>query len=592
MDIKLNIFITIISITSSYGLNHDTKPAPECKLVHSKNCIDFDKCTVGISVINKCPTNHPDQRTKNRCENFVDSNLLENTFLFRPVTNKLENITYWNIYCAWCNHQNIILENFAFWSLKAYHVLKIEDKFDNQSKPVPILESNSFISDVDLAVLEKMVVQNDSKLISQFHGRVRRVVPLRYLPPDLRNSSFEFCSLKKNNESDQFQVEAPALVPKDFSCAEKKFCSGKKIPQPESCKYFDRDDQPCSINQFLLKNIDFVQSKSKIIRQDGKIFDRDAYDSLNEDLIFLCGTKTTNKPIQNLIHKLTKYMKFTSTLLLFMFLMMKTNKKTFKSLPNLVLYSYCVALLDVYLYQIFSHFLSLERYGVVLKTYVLIYTFLCHAFWACIISYEYWYVISTALKVRRSSIEMKRYWIYGFVGWVLPALLLCAAYTSLTEEDKKYNCFSIDDHKNINIAESFSGLAYPLHVCLVLLSVIIFFVLIPVLAVQGWFFIRLVNEKRETTRRQSEGNSNATRQISELDYLFIFSKIAYLMGIHWMMICINLLLSFLDISALNQLGSVLFSCHGTFIFFAFGYKNVRKVYESTYKSRGTQSTEV
>lgn len=571
------LFIWNIVVASSFAKNHDNESSSVCKTVLLENCTR-GFCTTNIKMINGCLTNSTDDELKRKCENLVDADLLKNTFLFRPVTDNLENVTYRNMYCAVCNSKNLEAERFTFWTLRAYHEGS---------------NSTSFVSDVNLAVLENMqVCNNTKKLISKMDDVVRKVVPLTYLPFSLKNSSYEFCSSPDANQTIEFFVanntKSFSPVPEGFNCTGKKFCSRRKLPQPGTCRYFYGNNLPCRESKFLVENIDFVFNGSEIITNDGKTFDSDMYSNVNENVIFLCSSKDDRHVVERTVHTFIDYIKYVSTFLLFVFLVMKTNKKNFKSLTKLILYSYCVASLAVYLFQIFNY-LIVGR--LIFRTYLVLYIYLCYASWVMVISYEYWQVF----KFERVLTDLRKYRLYGFVGWVLPALLLCAIYPSLSNEDKSAVCPRIANHHSVSIFEYLSRLASYLFLALLLLYLLIFVILIPVMCVQGYKLIRLAQNKR-SIRKQSakkrKKDKNPAKK-SEPDHLIIFMKISYLMGIHFMLICIAALLSVLlkgPAAVFENMGSIFLACHGTFIFFTFGFEKVRAKYTSTYQSFRTLST--
>ncbi|XP_065204729.1 uncharacterized protein LOC135834701 [Planococcus citri] len=595
IHLKYVIFIFIITIISSHGQNQSNIKSSICKSVLLKNCTG-DACIANISVVDKCPSNFTRDDIKRKCENFMDSDLLNDTFLFIPVTSRQKSITYWNIYCALCNQQGLQSDNFTFWTLRALH-----KPIENHNK----LES--FESNIDLAVLEKIEVDHDTQnLISKFHGFTRMVILLRYLPSELTNSSYQSCSTSITSNDDIELIAKNitggfAPTPENFNCTGTKFCSRRKIPQPDTCVYFDPNDVPCVTNKFYVQGVDFTYDKNQVIRTDGEILDINEYsypkNDSSSDVIFFCKRKNIKTPVSKELIQFTKYMKYISTFLLLVFLVMKTNKENFRSLPNLILYSYCIASLWVYLYHIFSEKIADK---LILRTYLLFYVHLSHAFWAALISYEYWYVISAALKFKKPKHLIKRYKYYAFVGWILPALLLGSVYPFLTEEDKTSSCPLIPHHRNVNVAQNLSQWAHYLLGAFYILYLAVYFVLIPVVAIQGCFFIRLARHNRSLEER-SDGrhrNKKTSSNNTELDYLFIFTKIAYLMGIHWMLMCVGMILTyFFDFGfSLGNVFSVLFAFHGTFIALAFAFtRTERKRYKRSYRSfmsRSSRSTQV
>ncbi|XP_065204558.1 uncharacterized protein LOC135834569 [Planococcus citri] len=358
-------------------------------------------------------------------------------------------------------------------------------------------------------------------------------------------------------------------------------------PETLYCQYFRKyDGSVCPNREFLSKRNNFnytengdliyeYENKSRSIFKSGTF----ANESSFKQGIFHCGQSS---PIFDI--RRTNYEVILSSISI-MFLVIYLINNGLKSFQNKVLYSYSIMLIMLYLSfigKILTTICILAQIRKVLRLF--------YCVWAALMSIEFWRVTYYTLRSRRLSTkgQNKRFLIYCFFGYVLP--LIYAVVFFFSKFNKMLNCPSVTGYSILPCPAITAGRVYKV---LQKVRFAGFTILALVLFLQACVLIYFA----KFYRIQSTMNRK---------YLVVLIKIAYMMGIYWMIFVYFILFIprsfFLYNFMRTAIDTVFLYPHGVFMYFAFGFENTRLKSMLTagksiffvlkYRSRSNQKTQV
>lgn len=577
----------LLVISSIYGYSDSVNrtiphhSTPICEITFT-NCQKKIACLEMLAVIETCHPQYTNLEIINKCQQISNSDFIDDQALFAPITCTKKNITYWNIYCGICNFEKELYK-FEYWIPWVSCKIQRNESLYSDSSNV----SNSFVDPIDESEVFgglKVYDESKSKFISIFNDSTYQCDVLRVLPTHLK-SHVEGCPSSVHKEAGT--IEFRKIIFSHFNVQnhsnqlEDQFCSAATDLEMDSfCDYRNQYGESCSKNVFLNQSDDSVCNSDGYFwsesSEGGGTWSECSNHTSKENTFYVCGPTEAQvyKKIKKTIFKIMDYV---STFLLFLYLVISTNKQNLRSLPKRVFYSYSISLWALYLCDFILKHVEL----CVTKYYLFFYVWLSHSFWILITSFDLWRIVYSSLKLKRICVEGQtiRFLGYCFLGWGLPAILLAGLFPTLEDVQKSWSCPFVTGFQNELICFSRCELnkhAYNLG----WISIAIFLVFAPCLLVMTCVLVCL------SKRNRARSNVNRT-------YTVVMLKVAIMMGFHWMLLIYSTLFDSGD--KFSVVYEFISSFHGAFIFLAFGLKKstldiIRKSMLRGFTEKQTQCT--
>ncbi|XP_065204557.1 uncharacterized protein LOC135834568 [Planococcus citri] len=330
-------------------------------------------------------------------------------------------------------------------------------------------------------------------------------------------------------------------------------------PKTEYCQYGRKDGTICSEGIFLQEGPDFTYLNNGSILYHKKLFPKEMYTTETglDHTIFLCGESTLAFDIRRINHEVI--LSCISIIFLLVYLFNDLNQENWKRFQNKVLYSYSITLIMLYI-----SFIGSILTTVCILWYIRKILRICYCLWAVLMSFEFWRVTYFTLKHRKISSrgQNKRYWVYCFLGYILPLIFAIGYY--LSKRKQMNECPRVKGFIREPCPHLLTG-RVNVYVIWQVIRFITFTVLLFVLIIQVGVFIYF--DKNSRIKSTHSVNRN---------YLLVLIKMAYMMGIYWMIFVYFIIIvpdSFRWHDSLRSIiDAVFLYSHGVFMYFAFGIK--------------------
>ncbi|XP_065204734.1 uncharacterized protein LOC135834704 [Planococcus citri] len=504
-------------------------------------------------IIKTCPASYNNSEIIEKCKNPFDSNFINDTISFAPLTSIKKNITYGNVYCGIC-HKESDLHLFEFWTPWLSCRIKANETSSSDENPTV---SSYFADPIDESRMRNgLNVGKAGGLISAFNDsiyecKISRVLPL-HLKPYVPNCQYDFRVEKKRMSAKtvyRVTQEVSKLVglsaQNHLSSELESFCEYKN-QYGDICStnlFYDRDTNSlCNANgSFLIYSID----------DEEDIWNECSNNTSKQNNFYICGPSDAR-----LFKKVKRYiirgLDYISMFLLLVYLAISTNMRNLRKLPKLILYSYSITLLALYFNEYLSEYVDL----CVIKYYSFSYIWQSHSFWILVTAFDLWRVIYNSIKIRKMPTEgqMKRFLVYCSVGWGLPAIFLAALFPTLEDNQKAWICPYVFEFQNdLACSSSYEYNKYAGYFGWI--TIAIFLLVIPCLLLLVCLFVCL--SKR-----------NRARSSVNKSYVITMLKVAMIMGINWILLVYSVLFDSSD--KFGIVYELITALHGSFVFFAFG----------------------
>ena len=538
-----------------------------------------------IYIMMRCPSSYPQGYTRDRCEGFMDAlpvnmdNLKNDPYMYIPVTSTTTGILYINVYCALCNDEDV----YTFWDVRyvregdgfdesiferltdlteylqvfpldridmthqteMFHVCKLEYRV---TSTCPDDWTNDTIRELcastSLYVYKGTTVYNNI-YCAQCNGRavddVTCIDPLPQLGYMHRPASLSLL-LDFNAGGGQFisgrvgrSIPFNARPCKDGYVWDpfKQHCTYLRCPEGEvfvnnECFAGLEHSPPVAINiktcpmiELNFSDFSIDNKKQMLVPVYNKTLAKGEY-FLNSTHAFICAPSELFKPIikfNDIQGYLTVVGNIISITCLVMMLVVYCSYTILRNTPGISLMCLaCALILAQALFSIGIHGNDCQEFCYVVSVGVH-FGFLAYFFWMNIVAFDIWNTFRSNLRETSSSVRIKykRFALYALYAWGTPALIiiLSVILDQITANNVRPDyavslCF-LNNRRGL-----FVLLAIPL--VLVLILDIIFFV---------WTATNI--------HRVSRSSKLARPNHTETTQLFLFIKLAFVMGLTWIM---------------------------------------------------------
>ncbi|XP_065204735.1 uncharacterized protein LOC135834705 [Planococcus citri] len=555
----IELILILLTISSCYPANKAEIANNSCEKILTSNHTNGNGAHTNyffkdVEIIKNCSSDYENQEIKEKCE-FTSQNgkhLPDDIFLYRPVTVKKNNITYWNIYCAICRHQN---EEYLIGD-----VVLTANSTSNKNSSIEFVQivNNTFLSFSSYlnnwnTSLSSWTMLHDGTI---YNTQIHRHQSLEKLPV---TKCGESCNYARNNAC----IISTKL---DWSYFTQNHPSKEVKSKPylaimgKNCPYYGKNYAQCEVNKFFVQGFDIAlcENDEVFAYLEGTTFPPtrcvkvDYFKIDREKLIFVCDKfdLTKNRGFwSNVGHILINTARYISIILLLIHLAISTNASNLKTLCNCVVYSCSSTTLLLYIYN--EIMLSLEECSV--RYFILIYLVSSIILWTLILIYDAWRVVFSALRDTEASsdkVRMMKYIRYCIFGWTLP-LITTWILTYLIENPSSSRCLIIPKYP-LYCQMYVKGLKENFSLAYLFLS--------PLVFGPTFCFVCLVK-------------SDSLRSTIKKSHLSVLSRTTYLMTLYWLLVFIIWVFTKKTFESISDtLICTFLSFQGICVFFLFGFK--------------------